>query len=141
MGIGHYRTGQFYEALGATSRSVELGGDDDISNYYIISDYYFLAMAHWRRGEQGEAHQWYQRAVAKQKDAARGFQGFDLELGNLQLGNFRREAEKLLGISAEEPSESASTDAAPTEDQPLDVKLPETEPTTTETSEQSPESN
>ena len=141
LGIGHYRAGQFYEALEALSRSVELGGDDDISNYYIISDYYFLAMAHWRRGERGEAHQWYQRAVAKQKDAARGFQGFDLELGNLQLGNFRREAEKLLGISAEEPSESASTDAAPTEDQPLDVKLPETEPTTTETSEQSPESN
>ena len=81
LGIGQYRAGALDDAIESLNRSIELGGDDEISNYF------FLAMAHWRRGEEDEAHQWYQRGVAKEKDALR-----DLDL---ELANFRREAESL----------------------------------------------
>ncbi|MCO6044071.1 protein kinase [Aeoliella sp. ICT_H6.2] len=96
LGIGHYRAGDFDEAITALDRSIEFGGEDDMSNYY------FLAMAHWRRGEQDEARQSYGRGVEKQEAAG------ITTLSNLELASFRREAEEVLGIDANAVDQSST---------------------------------
>jgi tetratricopeptide (TPR) repeat protein len=97
LGIAHYRLGKWDEAIAAFQKSIELrnGGDN--------SDFYFLAMAHWQRGEQDEARQWYHRAVEH-----KGNQGGS---NNLDLLNFRREAEELMGVTRPQPT----TDTKPPE--------------------------
>ena len=111
LGVAHYRAGNFDKAIAAIDRSIEFGGEQDISNYY------FLAMAHWRRGEQAEARQLYDRGVETARKAGAK------TLSILELANFRREAEVKLGI-AERPA-----DDEPPKDQQSDADEGESAPT------------
>lgn len=56
LGVAQYRNGDDEQALVALTRSIELrGGGDGL-------DWFFLAMAHARRGEDDLAKEWYERA-------------------------------------------------------------------------------
>jgi tetratricopeptide (TPR) repeat protein len=66
LGIALYRAGDHKPAIAALETSMKLsqGGDG--------FDFLFLAMAHGKLGQHGEAHKWYDRAVAwleKNKEA------------------------------------------------------------------------
>ncbi len=58
LGVAHYRNGDDEEAIAVLMRSIELreGGDG--------LDWFFLAMAHARRGEESLATEWFERARA-----------------------------------------------------------------------------
>ena len=56
LGIAHYRTRDWKAAITELEKSVELGTGG------TSFDYYFLAMAYWRQGEQEQARTWYHRA-------------------------------------------------------------------------------
>ncbi len=94
LGVAQYRAGQCKEAVITLSKSMELrsGG--------TASDWFFLAMAHKQLGNQEEARQWYDKAVAwtqtnKPDDA--------------ELRRFQAEAAALLGVTP--PDCRASTRA------------------------------
>ena len=54
------------------------------------SDWFFLAMAHWKLGNKDEARAWYDRAV----------QWMDKnQPKNEELGRFQAEASELLGLN------------------------------------------
>jgi tetratricopeptide (TPR) repeat protein len=83
LGAAHYRAGDWTSAITALEKSMELkkGGDS--------SDWFFLAMAHVRQGEKGEAREWYNKAVRwmdKQHPKTE------------ELRRFRAEAAELIGI-------------------------------------------
>jgi eukaryotic-like serine/threonine-protein kinase len=83
LGVAQYRAGNIEAALVALENSMRFRDDGD------SSDWYFLAMAHWRRGDQQEARRWYDRAVRwmeqhRPKDD--------------ELRAFRTEAAELLGV-------------------------------------------
>jgi len=107
LGIGHCRVGSWDEAIEALGKSVELreGGDS--------SDFFFLAIAHWRRGDQDEARQWYQHGIQFDQDRKGAL--------DLNAVNFRQEAEHLLGIAGEQPPSTSSVEE--------ETKQEETEPT------------
>ena len=111
LGIGYYRAGDFDDAIEALNESIARGGADDARNHY------FLAMAHSRRGHEGEAHQWYQRGIAKHKAADADFE--------LDLTNFRREAEKRLGIKGNSADDQ---EAAKQDDEPAAKERKQTSP-------------
>jgi len=76
-----YRSGDWSGATEALQKSMDLncGG--------APQDWLFLAMAHWQKGEQGQARRWYDKAVGwmdtnKPKDE--------------ELARFRAEAEALI---------------------------------------------
>jgi serine/threonine protein kinase/tetratricopeptide (TPR) repeat protein len=82
LGAAHYRAGQWKPAVQALNKSMDLqkGGDS--------SDWFFLAMAHWRLGEEDQARRWYDRAVQwMDKNNPK----------NDELRRFREEAVELLG--------------------------------------------
>ena len=85
LGIGHFRAGNWDEAIEALSSAVELRNDGD------ASDHYFLAMAHWQRGDKEYAKKLFRQGT-QLVSAVEQTSDFD-EL------NFRQEAEKLLGIT------------------------------------------
>ncbi len=88
LGVAHYRTGNWSEAVAALTRATQLrsGG-----NGY---DWFFLAMAHWRRGDKQEARRWFDQAVAwTDRHCPR----------TSDLGRFRAEVEELL--KAEPPKD------------------------------------
>jgi serine/threonine protein kinase/Flp pilus assembly protein TadD len=81
LGAAQYRAGSWQGAIAALERSMALrrGGDS--------SDWFFLAMAHWRLGERDKARVWYERAVQwMEKNAP----------GHKELSRFRAEAAELL---------------------------------------------
>jgi serine/threonine protein kinase/Flp pilus assembly protein TadD len=82
LGVAHYRAGAWDKAVAALENSMKhrKGGD--------AADWFFLAMSHWQLGHKEEALQWHDRAVAWMKQ----------QPPNEELGRFRVEAEKVLGI-------------------------------------------
>jgi serine/threonine protein kinase len=58
LGVAHYRTGNWSEAVNALnqSRVLRKGGDS--------YDFFFLAMAHWQSGDKDQARDWYKKATA-----------------------------------------------------------------------------
>src|SRR5262249_30292119 len=57
LGVDLYRAGDWGAAIEALEESARLRGGD-------AYDWFFLALARWRRGERGEARRLYDRAVA-----------------------------------------------------------------------------
>ncbi|HZV06502.1 MAG TPA: tetratricopeptide repeat protein [Gemmataceae bacterium] len=57
LGAAHYRVGEWQKAVDALNESMRLnrGGD--------ATDWFFLAMAHWRLGDKNEGRKWHQKAV------------------------------------------------------------------------------
>src|SRR5262249_10257365 len=64
LALAEYRSGHWVESIAASERSMALrnGGDS--------YEWFFLAMAHWQKGEKAEARKWFDKAVAwtKEKD-------------------------------------------------------------------------
>jgi serine/threonine protein kinase/Flp pilus assembly protein TadD len=88
LGVAQYRNGDWTAALEALNKSMSLRKGRD------SEDFFFLAMAHWQRGEREIAREWYGRALAwvdtnKPRDE--------------ELRRFRAEAAELLGIGKAEP--------------------------------------
>jgi tetratricopeptide (TPR) repeat protein len=81
LGAAQYRAGNWRESIRALEKSMQLnkGGE--------ITDWLFLAMAHWRLGEEDQARKWLKQAVEwMDKEGPQG----------PALSGFRAEAEKLI---------------------------------------------
>ncbi|HEV2381942.1 MAG TPA: tetratricopeptide repeat protein [Terriglobia bacterium] len=57
LGLAEYRNGLWDEAIGTLNKSAEMDKGSE------PTDFFFLAMAHWARGDKAEAEQFFQRAV------------------------------------------------------------------------------
>jgi tetratricopeptide (TPR) repeat protein len=64
LALAEYRAGHFDESIAAAERSIRLEKDVDASNWF------FLAMAHARRGEADRARGFFDRAVAWTREHA-----------------------------------------------------------------------
>ena len=88
LGVAQYRAGEDKAAMAALQKSMELrnGGDS--------YDWFFLALAHWRRGERAEARRYYERSVAWMEKHRRHDE---------ELKGFRAEASVVAGAPAPAP--------------------------------------
>jgi tetratricopeptide (TPR) repeat protein len=59
LGLVEYRNNHWDEAISSLNRSV------DLDKGAQPTDFFFLAMAHWRRGDKSEAEQFFQRGVGE----------------------------------------------------------------------------
>ena len=64
LALAEYRCGHWLESIAASERSLTLrsGGN--------ANDWFFLAMAHWQKGDKDEARKWFDKAVAWTKEKA-----------------------------------------------------------------------
>ena len=94
LGVAHYRAGNSDKTIETLNRSMALrnGGDS--------FDWFFLAMAHWQRGEKDEARSWYGRAVEWMEKN---------KPDDEELGRFRDEAAELLGVIETAPEQEEKT--------------------------------
>jgi tetratricopeptide (TPR) repeat protein len=88
LGTAYYRAGNWDKAIETLNRSIELGSGG--TSY----DFFFLAMAHWQRGERDEGRSWYQEAVEWMDEK---------KPSDEELLRFRAEAAELLGITETPP--------------------------------------
>jgi Tfp pilus assembly protein PilF len=81
LALAEYRVGHWGESIAASERSMALG------NGGSAFDWFFLALAHWKKGEKDKAAAWFDKAVAwtKEKDPR-----------NTELRQFWKEAADLL---------------------------------------------
>jgi tetratricopeptide (TPR) repeat protein/tRNA A-37 threonylcarbamoyl transferase component Bud32 len=84
LGIAAYRIGDYASAVAALERAMSL------KKYECPFDQFFIAMAHWRLGDESQAHRSFEQATASM-----GKTGWQDE----ELVRFRAEASALLGIS------------------------------------------
>jgi tetratricopeptide (TPR) repeat protein len=84
LGVAHYRTGNWMNAIDSLKKSMSLRNGSNSFNWF------FLAMAHWQNGEKEEARRWYEAAVRWAKTNS------DDESDELR--QFGAEAARLLGI-------------------------------------------
>jgi superkiller protein 3 len=82
LALAEYRRGRWDEAIAASEQSIKLSDGVDASNWF------FLAMAHARKGEKDEAITWFDKAVGWTKEKAPK---------NQELLSFWSEAAQLLG--------------------------------------------
>ncbi len=88
LGVAHYRAGQWQKAIEALEESVRLYEGRDLS-----FNAFFLAIAHWQRGERDVARRWYDEAVAWMREH---------RPDDERLVAFRMEAEHLMGLSTKQ---------------------------------------
>jgi serine/threonine protein kinase len=83
LGTAHYRVGDWKNTVKTLMKSTQLrkGGD--------ATDWFFLAMAHWRLGEKDQGRAWYDRAVQAVEKSKRPDE---------DLRQFHAEAAELLGV-------------------------------------------
>jgi tetratricopeptide (TPR) repeat protein len=84
LGVAQYRNGDWKTAVAALMKSIQLrkGGDS--------TDFFFLAMAHWKLNEKDKGRAWFEKAVA----------WMDKHNPNdEELKRFRAEATALLGLA------------------------------------------
>jgi tetratricopeptide (TPR) repeat protein len=82
LALAEHRVGHWAESIAASERSMAL------RNGGVASDWFFLAMAHWQKGEKDEARKWFDKAVARTKEK---------DPKNTELRGFWTEAAVLLG--------------------------------------------
>jgi tetratricopeptide (TPR) repeat protein len=86
LGVAYYRAEDWKASVAALKKAMELSNGGD------ASDWFFLAMAHWRLGHHDEARAWYDKAAAwKAKDLPQS--------ENEELRRFRVETEALMGLA------------------------------------------
>ncbi len=84
LGVAQYRAGNWDEAVAALTKCVRMEGGDS-------SDFFFLAMAYWQRGDKDQARQTFDQGVRwmdKNRPTSK------------ELGRFRAEAAELLKVGA-----------------------------------------
>ena len=101
LALAEYRAGHWDESIAAAERSIALypglesfdwfaASENSIARLYAAdaSNWFFLAMAHWQRGEKDRARSYFARAVAwtKRKDPT-----------DVELLQFWGESAELLG--------------------------------------------
>jgi tetratricopeptide (TPR) repeat protein len=94
LALAELRVGHWAECIAAAERSMALNGGD-------TSDRFFLAMAHWQKGDQAEARKWFDKAVAWTRER---------DPKNAELRGFWKEAAALLG----QPGPAADGTNSPT---------------------------
>jgi len=57
LGLAEYRAGHWDQAIDALNRAVQKDGNSDPTNFF------FLAMAHWRRGDKDQARSFFERGA------------------------------------------------------------------------------
>jgi serine/threonine protein kinase/tetratricopeptide (TPR) repeat protein len=82
LGAAHYRASDWNGAVLALTKSTKFGKGGD------ATDWFFLAMAHWRLGDKDQGRKWYARAVQSMKDKKKQ--------QDEELRRFRAEAAELL---------------------------------------------
>jgi tetratricopeptide (TPR) repeat protein len=88
LGYAYYRTGHWDEAVAALEKVAQLNG------YAGCDDGFFLAMAHWQQGKQGQARKEYEAAARWLAENAPQ---------DADLRRFRAEAAALLGVKEAPP--------------------------------------
>jgi serine/threonine protein kinase/Tfp pilus assembly protein PilF len=88
LGVAYYRAGDWDKAIETLNKSMAFRDGDD------SFDWFFLAMAHWQRGEKDEARSWYDKAVRWMEEN---------KPDDEELIRFRAEAAELLGITETPP--------------------------------------
>jgi tetratricopeptide (TPR) repeat protein len=88
LGTAHYRAGDWDAAIAALEKALKLRSGGDSHNWF------FLAMAHWQRGDKERARQWFDRAVAWMEKHMPAEE---------ELRRFRAEAAALLGLRDSPP--------------------------------------
>ena len=84
LGVAHYRAGDWDTAVAALEKSNDLLGGKELG-----FNAFFLAMAHWQRGDKPHACSWYDRAVCwMEKNRPK----------EEELLRFRAEAAAMLGV-------------------------------------------
>jgi serine/threonine protein kinase/Tfp pilus assembly protein PilF len=89
LGVALYRADNWDGAIAALEKSMAMQGDNSF-------DWFFLAMAHWQRGQRDEARRHYDRAVRWMKTG---------NPNDTELRRFRAEAAALLQVEEQAPSE------------------------------------
>ena len=92
FGVAHHRAGNWKEAVAALEKSLAKNGS------HTGVDCFFLAMAHWRLGEPGQARKYHAQAME--------WMGKN-DPDDDELRRFRAEADELLGIG-KPPAEANS---------------------------------
>jgi serine/threonine-protein kinase len=92
LALAEYRAGHWNESIAAAEQSIAL------SNGGGVSDWFFLAMAHWQKGEKDTARTWFDKAVARVNRSP---------LKNREHLQFWKEAAELLGRPGPEPTGKA----------------------------------
>jgi hypothetical protein len=82
LALAEYGSGHWVESIAAGERSAALQNGGDAYGWF------FLAMAHWQRGDKKEARRWFEKAVTWTKEKAPK---------NDHLRGFWKEAAELLG--------------------------------------------
>jgi tetratricopeptide (TPR) repeat protein len=92
LGVAQYRAGDWQPAIKSFTKSIELrkGGDE--------TDWFFLAMAHWRLGHKDEARQCYDKAIEWMGKNSYAYS---------VVRNFQAEAAELLGPTYDEAAATA----------------------------------
>jgi hypothetical protein len=90
LGVAHYRSANWDQAINALNRSMELRSEGHGDAY----DWYFLAMIHAKQGQTVEALDWYQKAATWSHAAGEGDQ---------ELYRFQVEAAEQLGVEKPSP--------------------------------------
>jgi Flp pilus assembly protein TadD len=81
LGTAHYRAGNWQAAIDALTKSETLS-----QSKWLSFNGFFLAMAHWQRGDKEGARQWYDKTINS------------LTADDDQFQRFRAEAAALLGL-------------------------------------------
>jgi tetratricopeptide (TPR) repeat protein len=101
LGVAHYRAGNWDEAIKVLQKSNELLRGRDLA--YSA---FFLAMAHWQRGQVTQARSWQERAIdwmAKHEPDNRELQRFRDEAITCARAALRLELEKLTRTIQDNP--------------------------------------
>jgi tetratricopeptide (TPR) repeat protein len=96
LGVAEYRAGHWHESLEALKKSRELNHQTEL----LSMDGFFIAMARWQLGDKELARQWYDKSVAWMDEH---------DPNNLELIQFRAEAEALLEIPLAAPRPKPAT--------------------------------
>ncbi|HEV3078234.1 MAG TPA: protein kinase [Gemmataceae bacterium] len=103
LGLASYRAGNWGAAIGALQKANFFCGGGGSYEWFA------LAMAHWRRGDQEQARQWYTRACRWMEDHKGGYSkepGFYWEE---EFRRLRAEAAGLLGLPEPPPPAETKT--------------------------------
>lgn len=105
LGVSQYYAGNYAAAVEALLRSIELRNQDaskDMVKVDRSTDWFFMAMAHWRLGDRSVALEYYDKAVAWMKQNSPK---------DSVLIRFKAEAAALLGREPEAPEANSDTPA------------------------------